>query len=1119
MAFHLLCGMHPSTLMDAALDRICEEAVQWPTRRGYIIVPEKMKAEVERRYIEILQEKKGTAEQASAFMMIDVVSFSRFAYRVLSEVGGVGGKTMTPVERTILLHRILQEDKADFALLSHFSERVGFVREVDEVLGDFYRYDVSAQMLREMDRTGMDPITAQKISDFGILMEKMDLLRAQYGYAPERFSMKRLLEVLEKFSQDDPETKKWPLKRLAFLQDASVWILGFGENRVFTPEEYNIVTNLEKVASKVTMTVVSDLENGHGNHDICHFGNQTVQAFRKQLKVDSVTNVTAIPMRDPALNQIASDYASRSATVRDDLDAPVEVRVFQQVSDELEYVAARIREMVMFGGLRYRDISVVLCDSEKYNNSLHAAFAKYGLDVFLDTKSRLSGTAWMQYVQAILDMCCYNWKLPYVMNWLKSGFVPLPVEDIHRFENFCLAHGLRSKKKILDCVSYATNESEQAYLTRIAEILQKLDQEIKTFTSARTCQERAVALHNFLVEKKEQLELWVKEWSVGGNQEAALTLAASFNVMDDALLALSGEMGEFRITIENFCEALISAVASQSISKIPSFVDQITVTDPAGAYRRPCKAMFVVGATRKNFPFTSPSEGYLKNREREVLSERLSIEFPNHAKDQSYSDFFTASALLDVPSENLIFTMQNSVELSSMVLFLTENYPMIKTEVMTQIRYGDPRLILADCMKDYLREVITGRTQVEEEEMEKVLFIWKKYFHMKDLSSEAGTSTELQIPAEMMDRRFRDNLHMSVSGVEKYVMCPYNYFCENVLSLKEREVQTVKPTEMGTIAHSMMELAMKEYHEKISVAADPAQRQSIHDEYVSKDKSAWARDLLARAQEIDHFAYAEDPAMRTEADTKLLRDTSETLQAIFDGIDPNAYLPVEFEMDFGKNGKPGYEMTLQDGRVVTFGGTIDRVDVDPNTNQFRIVDYKTGEKQIHYDALYAGASVQLPAYMHMYQSMHPEYQPTGVSYMRVTSSKEKNDPLGQRLDPETIAKARKKAVDETFGKSNVSMEAEAEDMTLAGQFAMERIRENCEEIFGGKFPSQPGKFAKTAEMDCKKCKFSPICNGDRQHPEYRFLDTLPKAGEGEKKDLKPRYWKAIKGDQEDESNS
>ncbi|MBR5416931.1 MAG: hypothetical protein IK109_02730, partial [Clostridiales bacterium] len=223
MAFHLLYGEHPVSLLDTCLSRISEEAVKWPTRRGYIIVPEKMKAEVERRYIEILKEKKG-GKTDSAFMMIDVVSFSRFAYRILSEVGSSSGKALSPAARTILIHRVLSERKEEFPVLGSFAERVGFVSEIDEVLGDFYRYGISGQMLEEMDLSSENPLTAGKIRDFGHLLTKMDTLREELGYAPERDSMKRLDEVLSLFIQDAPETKEWPLSRLSFLRDASCWI-------------------------------------------------------------------------------------------------------------------------------------------------------------------------------------------------------------------------------------------------------------------------------------------------------------------------------------------------------------------------------------------------------------------------------------------------------------------------------------------------------------------------------------------------------------------------------------------------------------------------------------------------------------------------------------------------------------------------------------------------------------------------------------------------------------------------------------------------------------------------------------------------------------------------------
>ena len=76
MAFHLLYGENPGALLDGALGRICDEAVRWPTKRGYIIVPEKMKAEVERRYIELLKEKKGSGEN-SAFILSGTIIYPR----------------------------------------------------------------------------------------------------------------------------------------------------------------------------------------------------------------------------------------------------------------------------------------------------------------------------------------------------------------------------------------------------------------------------------------------------------------------------------------------------------------------------------------------------------------------------------------------------------------------------------------------------------------------------------------------------------------------------------------------------------------------------------------------------------------------------------------------------------------------------------------------------------------------------------------------------------------------------------------------------------------------------------------------------------------------------------
>ena len=364
------------------------------------------------------------------------------------------------------------------------------------MLGDFYRYGISGQMLLDLDLSGQSDLTKNKIHDFGLLMTRLDAISEQMGFAPERDSMKRLVRILEAFSKDDPTTRTWPLNRLRFLKDASVWIMGFGENRNLTPEELNIVTLLEMVVSKLTFTTIA--ESGLGDADtkeICHFGNQVVKSFRSRFAFDSVTEVGASE-RDAALDIVSLDYAERSCSVRKDLPVPGEIRVFQRINDELEYVAARIREMVAFEGYRYRDITVVLCDQNEYRAGLHAAFAKYGLDVFLDSKNPLIGTIWMQYMQAIMEMGCYNWELQSVMAFLKSGFVSLDPVLVQRFENFCLAHGLKNKKRILSCADFADSDTEKSMVEKVLPVLQKAEEEMKPLLKAKTCAERAVALHD-----------------------------------------------------------------------------------------------------------------------------------------------------------------------------------------------------------------------------------------------------------------------------------------------------------------------------------------------------------------------------------------------------------------------------------------------------------------------------------------------------------------------------------------------------------------------------------------------------------------------------------------------
>ena len=184
---------------------------------------------------------------------------------------------------------------------------------------------------------------------------------------------------------------------------------------------------------------------------------------------------------------------------------------------------------------------------------------------------------------------------------------------------------------------------------------------------------------------------------------------------------------------------------------------------------------------------------------------------------------------------------------------------------------------------------------------------------------------------------------------------------------------------------------------------------------------------------------------------------------------------------------------------VRIKGVVDRLDTLYDEEEaavyLRILDYKTGNKTIEFDDLYAGSSVQLPSYMHVYSSMHPELSPDGVSYIHVKRVKKSTKGISESFDPDVVARDHNTAVEETYLK-NCELKADPEDMKRMGEFALSRVKEKCEELYGGHFDARPAKIKKHPLLRCGDCEYNQICNGNPESPDYNYLPTMePKLNE------------------------
>ena len=1118
MGLEVLYGEHAGDSIDFCLEEICREAYRWPGKRAYLIVPEQTKADMERRYLEIRNRLCDRScptppESKNALMLVDVVSFSRFAHRILSEVGGFPEEYLDKASETMLIHRILSEGKADFKVLSALADRIGFVPEVQSVLGDFLRYHVTPESMRSLDTASLDPSFLAKISDFALLMERLSGKTEELGYCAQGQELLRLSGTLEILARDGDEASVWPLNRLSYLRSTSVWILGFGETRDFTPQENTVIEGLVRLTAKTVITVAADrvpsgrISVADGSRAF-RFGRQTLWNLLEKFPGTDIRKIPEAGRKHPSLAFLSGAFSQRSAKVFEGDSSPIHIASFRNNMEELSFAAGEIRRLVLTEGYRYGEISVVLCNPAACESDLHAVFSEYGLDPFLDKRRPLSGTVLFRFVLSMLDLGVNGWSFGPLMTCLKSGMCHITSEDADRLENYCLEHGLFKGYRIFSESSYGEKKDPGGSMAALVKrVLLPIRNFLDAMAAASTCSGKASLLLDFLDTygpsgentvlrgMAAQVDSLSREWSDAGDQDAALALVLSFRELTALLASLEGPIGETPMNLLNFRSMLRSGMEAAFSGAIPSYVDQIEITDARRGARRSCRALFLLGASRKVFPFQTVKEGYLRGYERELLSANLHIPFPSRSRDQAFADFYTAYSLLDCPEERFYISCPKTEEPSSVLAFVGTVFPDCRHIGNGAMTVHDPRLFSESAMRRFVQAGLAGTIEgIGPKDLAPILTLFPELLPRKDASS--GTF-DVYIPEDILNQRYRMSERMSVSQIESYAECPFMHFGRYVLNLKLRDICRSASNLVGSILHTILEKSLEAYSEESRAAGTPEKKADVYREYLSRNYRDMAKSILDGIVTESGETARKDPAYRVVSDpgflandgNRILNVAAHSLRTLFRGISPEGFEPEHMEWTFGGEGDSYLTTELPTGRTIRFRGTIDRVDLDHAAGTFRIIDYKSGNKTVDYTMLYHGLSVQLPAYLFAYRASHPATSPAEAGYFHLTAPMIPLSGLSGKPEPDKLAGM----IDKEYRLRTLNIDRDL--LPLAGRHAMAKIEEHCMNLFNGDFSARPRLLPeKTARPACTFCDYIAVCGIDPANPPCLRLRELPFAG-------------------------
>ncbi len=193
-----------------------------------------------------------------------------------------------------------------------------------------------------------------------------------------------------------------------------------------------------------------------------------------------------------------------------------------------------------------------------------------------------------------------------------------------------------------------------------------------------------------------------------------------------------------------------------------------------------------------------------------------------------------------------------------------------------------------------------------------------------------------------------------VTELGRYVKCPYSYYLEYVLNLKESDdiARELDPGAFGTLAHAVLATFGARHGDQAT------------------DADAMRADLraLLDAEVAGRFGEHTRPAVRVQVE--LLRARLDALAEWQAGWSAQGWRIVHVE-----SAPPaGEEATFEvDGVAITLHGRIDRIDHNARTGEWVVLDYKTGDtlkspKETH-QSKDAWVNFQLPMYRHIARAL------------------------------------------------------------------------------------------------------------------------------------------------------
>ena len=964
MSIQIVYGTSGTGKSTYIFNQINEQIKQKSPYKIKVITPEQFSYTAEQKLLE--------TSSSQSMISAEVITFARMAYRILGEVGKKTRINLSGSGKAMLIDHILLTENNKFSFLGKSDENVEMI---SRQLTELKKHQVQLDTLKEVTKNTQDKYLQKKLEDITNLYDLYNT-SIQNQYIDENDGLTLLAEELEKSNE---------------FKNCDIYIDEFAG---FTLQEYEILRKLMRISHEITITICADnlQENTNADIDTFYSNKQTVKrileiANQEQIEVKKPIFLnTPYRFKTEELQHLAENMASPFYKKYDKQNENLSIFLASNPYSEIENVAIQITKLAK-KGYKYEEMAVITKNIDTYSSLCKAIFEQYNIPVFIDEKKDLGSNILVRYVLSLLEIFAKNWSYESVFGYIKTGLLDLDTQEIAVLENYCLKWGIKgSKWHAKEWNFYNETEEQQKQIIyardKVVEPLLKFK---KQLAGLKTVKEITTGLYEFLVQNNiyEKLEQKIEELKQNNELEIAKQYELSIKILTDLFDEIVLVLGNKNITFDRYAKILKMGFNQSDLGTIPATADQVIVGDVDRSRSHKVKAVFIIGLNDGSFPSIQKDEGFLDDKDRNILKEQ-GIELAKGTIEQIYDDNFNIYKAFTTAEEKLYLSYASSdaegksLRASILINKIKRIFPNIKEQ--SDVIERKSEVLLSKTTFDEL--LVNLRNFTQGEEIEPIWFDVYNYYQANYKAKLESAIKALQYKNEpeklkqnKLEKLYGNTLKTSVSRLEQYQACAFSYYLKYGLKLKEKDSFNVEAVDTGNLMHEVIDSFFERLDElNISV-------KNIEEEQIKQITEDIVEEKLA-LKKYDIFNSI--PKYRILAQ-RLKKVITKSMKYIVDSLKYSDFEVLGHELEFKQGGQ--YEpiiYELKDGKKVEITGKIDRLDIAKTAdgNYIRIIDYKSSIKNINLNEVYAGLQLQLLTYLDA-ACENEEVTPAGALYFNL----------------------------------------------------------------------------------------------------------------------------------------